>query len=380
MNSYKLYITGPQKYFPNGPAEMRMYKAVAEYYGFEVINDLSYLENGLVEYEPIDRSFLDDCDIVIADVNPFRGGEPESSTIFDLGIAFAKKKKIYTHVHDMRDVIHKYPYAHYNENGKVIDEHGLKYADGYTLGNLMYMVPGKMVEGGFIECLRTLMIDLIEEEKARGQRIIPAEDHRADPTWPVEPGKWRAYLAGTECCMVEARAYGDWMQSICRKYNFEGIFPPDVAPDLAWPTEEEMQNVFTRSAFFFDRDQLHIRNSNLVIANLNPYHGHEPDSGTVFEAGMGFGLGYPCYGFISDNRPLIERINCLKGDDGKYRDVEKYLVEDYGFPLAARLATCVKLIHGDFTKAARTVAAELGVYRDTTEPAAPQTAAERRAL
>ena len=95
---------------------------------------------------------------------------------------------------------------------------------------------------------------------------------------------------------------------------------------------------------------------------------------------MCFGLGYPCYGFISDNRPLIERINCLKGDDGKYRDVEKYLVEDYGFPLAARLATCVKLIHGDFTKAARTVAAELGVYRDTTEPAAPQTAAERRAL
>lgn len=364
MKPYKLYITGPQKYYPNGLAELKMCKAFAEYHGFEVINDFSYLENGLKEYEPIDRSFLDDCDIVIADVNPFRGGEPESSTIFDLGIAFAKKKKIYTHVRDMRDVIHKYPKAHYNEDGKVIDEHGLKYADGYTLGNLMYMVPGKMIEGGFIECMRALLVDLIEEDKARGQRITPSVDHRADPTWPVEPGKWRAYLAGTECFMVNAREHGDWMQEVCRKYNFEGIFPPDVAPNLPWPSEEDFANVFIRSAFFFDRDQLHIRNSNLVIANFNPYHGHEPDSGTVFEAGMCFGLGYPCYCFMDDRRPLIERINCIKGTDGKYRDIEKFQVEDYGFPLAARLASNVKIIYGDFAVAAKEVAKDLGVYQE----------------
>lgn len=370
---YRLYIAGPQKYFPNGLEELKMYKTVAEFYGFEVVNDFSCLENGLADYEKIDKSFLDDCDIVIADVNPFRGGEPESSTIFDLGIAFAKKKKIYTHVHDMRDVIHKYPHAHFNENGKVIDEHGLKYADGYTLGNLMYMVPGKMIEGDFLDCLRFLMVDLAEEEKARGQRIVPAIDHRADPTWPVEAGKWRAYLAGTECFMVDAREYGDWMQSVCRKYNFEGIFPSDIAPNLKWPTEEEMQNVFTRSAFFFDRDQLHIRNSNFVIANFNPYHGHEPDSGTVFETGMAFGLGYPCYGFVSDNRPLVERISCVKRTDGRYRDVERYLVEDYGFPLAARIASCVRIIHGDFSKAARIAATELGAY-DAEQEELPQAA------
>ena len=41
MKPYKLYITGPQKYFPNGLAELKMYKAVAEYYGFEVVNDFS---------------------------------------------------------------------------------------------------------------------------------------------------------------------------------------------------------------------------------------------------------------------------------------------------------------------------------------------------
>ena len=364
MKPYKLYITGPQKYFPNGLAELKMYKAVAEYYGFEVVNDFSYVEKGLEEYEPIDRTFLDDCDIVIADVNPFRGGEPESSTIFDLGIAFSKKKRIYTHVHDMRDVIHKYPNAHYDEAGRTIDQHGLRYLDGYTPGNLMYMIPGKMIEGGFMECIRALMVDLIEEDKMRGQRITPAVDHRAEATWPVEPGKWRAYLAGTECFMVNDREYGDWMKTVCEKYNFEGIFPADVAPDQPVPSEEDFKNRFIRSAFFFDRDQLHIRNSNLILANFNPYHGYEPDSGTVFEAGMCFGLGYPCYCFISDDRPLVERISCVKGEGGKYRDVEKYLVEDYGFPLAARLAANMKVIHGDYAQAVKEVAKDLGVYSE----------------
>lgn len=42
---------------------------------------------------------------------------------------------------------------------------------------------------------------------------------------------------------------------------------------------------------------------------VNDLTGSEPDSGTVFEAGMCYGLGYPCYYFMSDSRPLIERVN-----------------------------------------------------------------------
>ena len=61
---------------------------------------------------------------------------------------------------------------------------------------------------------------------------------------------------------------------------------------------------------------------------------------------------------------MIERIDCRRGDDGKYRDIEKYLVEDYGFPLAARLATNVKIIHGDFAYAAKAVAMDLGIFGD----------------
>ncbi|MDR1487896.1 MAG: nucleoside 2-deoxyribosyltransferase, partial [Deltaproteobacteria bacterium] len=36
-----------------------------------------------------------------------------------------------------------------------------------------------------------------------------------------------------------------------------------------------------------------IKKSKMVIANLNPFRGNEPDSGTVFECGYAVALGIP---------------------------------------------------------------------------------------
>ncbi len=364
MKSLRMFITGPQKYYPNGLKELKMMKAYAEMYGFEVINDFSYIENGFRDYEHIDRNFLDDCDVVVADVNPFRGGEPESGTVFDMGVAYSKSKKIYSHVKDLRNVVHKYPYAYFDEEGNIIDEMGLIFRAGPTPGNLMYMVPSKMIEGGFIECVKALVADLNEEAKDKESRVKPRIDYRNQATWSVKEGEYRAYLAGFECFSTNTREVGDGMKKICEKYNFQGIFPPDIPPDFGELSEEGFKNVYTRCAYFFDRDQLHIRNSNMVIANLNPYHGHEPDSGTVFEAAMSYGLGYPCYCFISDERPLIERISCRKDENGIYRDIEGFVVENFGFPLSSRLATTMKVIVADFNETARLVAKDLGVFTD----------------
>lgn len=363
MRKQRLYITGPQRYYPNGLQELMAMKYTAEYYGFEVVNDFSVIKPGLSDYEHIDHSHLDNCDIIIGDVNFFRGGEPESGTIFEMGIAFAKGKKMYSFVRDRRDVIHRYPVATLGKDGELIDEHGMFYATAETVGNIMYMVPSKMVEGSFEDCLKVIVMDLIEESKDRGQRVTPRKDNRTIATWPAADTR-RAYLAGFECFMLDKEDIGGRMHQICKRYNFEGIFPPDIAPGLIDPSPEDMEDVYTRSAFYFDRDQLHIRNSNMVIANLSPFHGHEPDSGTVFEAGMSYGLGYDCYCFTSDGRPLIERIECRKGEDGVYRDVEGYIVEDYGFPLSHKLASCLKVVVGDFEKAAKFAAMDLDIYRE----------------
>jgi nucleoside 2-deoxyribosyltransferase len=207
-------------------------------------------------------------------------------------------------------------------------------------------------------------MDLIEDEKDLGQRVTPRQDHRTAATWPVEPGKHRAYLAGFEIFMLDGVEVGERMKETCLQYNFEGIYPQDQPPHFEVLSDALMKVSYARSAYFFDRDQLHIRNSNMVIADLSPFHGHEPDSGTVFEAGMCFGLGYDCYGFTSDGRPLIERISCRKGDDGVYRDIEGYTVENYGFPLSHKLASCLKITVGDFDTAAKFAAVDLGICRE----------------
>jgi hypothetical protein len=66
----RLYITGPQYYYPGGLEEFGMMKAVAEYYGFEVINNASAGKGGFPSCPPPPgRDHLDTCDIVVADVS-----------------------------------------------------------------------------------------------------------------------------------------------------------------------------------------------------------------------------------------------------------------------------------------------------------------------
>ena len=150
------------------------------------------------------------------------------------------------------------------------------------------------------------------------------------------------------------------MKEVCLKHGFEGIFPPDDAPDLEPLREEELDGPYTRLAYIFDRDNLHIRNSNMIIANLSPFHGHEPDSGTAFEAGICYGLGYPCYAFIKDGRPLCERISCKKTEEGNWIDIQGSFVEDYGLPINKKIADRVRIVIGDLEDAARLAADELG--------------------
>jgi len=352
---------------PEGEKTFTWMKAVAVCYGFEVVNDFIPITPGGAP-PLIGRDHLDNCDIVIGDVNCFRGGEPESGTIFELGLGFAKGKKLYSFARDYRNVIHRYPVAFFNDDEtqtrggmRLLDEHGFWYAEAGTPGNLMYTVPTKMVEGNFEDCLKVLRADLIEEAKDRGSRMIPKQDLRLEPTWPVPEGAHRAYLAGFECFMLNAREVGDAMKETCVKYGFEGIFPPDEAPGCPEKEPEIMANRYSMMANIFDRDQVHIRNSNMVIANLSPFHGQEPDSGTVFEVGMTFGLGFDCYVFTGDGRPLRERVPCRADEEGQWRDVEGYIVEDYGFPLTHKIAGAAKVIVGDFDQAAAFVAKDKGI-------------------
>jgi len=78
---------------------------------------------------------------------------------------------------------------------------------------------------------------------------------------------------------------------------------------------------------------------------------------------MSYGLGYPCYCFIGDGRPMIERIHCRQDENGVFRDIEGFMVENFGFPLSSRLASTMQVMVADFDEAIQGVAKDIGVFQ-----------------
>jgi nucleoside 2-deoxyribosyltransferase len=92
----------------------------------------------------------------------------------------------------------------------------------------------------------------------------------------------------------------------------------------------------------------------MVVANLNPFRGAEPDSGTVFELGYGFALGKKVWGYVANGEALLERVFRLEGQaaiDGEpsLTDVQGLMIENFGLPLNLMLAMSAHIVVGDLT-------------------------------
>ena len=106
----------------------------------------------------------------------------------------------------------------------------------------------------------------------------------------------KIYLAGPDVFYPDSAHRRTFLLKVCENYGFQGIYPGD----------NEVQPVSAEA----------IRNMNLkliseadyLIANLNPFRGFEPDSGTVFEMGFAIALGKTVVAYSSDLRPMIERL------------------------------------------------------------------------
>jgi nucleoside 2-deoxyribosyltransferase len=83
-----------------------------------------------------------------------------------------------------------------------------------------------------------------------------------------------------------------------------------------------------------------IAEARCVVANLEPFRGEEPDSGTAFECGYARGLGKPVVGYLPDLRSMLEKARERPGGPGPDSDrrLDGTLVEDFGLPLNLMLA------------------------------------------
>ncbi len=136
----------------------------------------------------------------------------------------------------------------------------------------------------------------------------------------------KIYLAGFDVFYPDAVQRGQAMKEACAQYGFCGLYPLDNEAD-------DVHEIF-------EGNKALIRSADLVLANLNPFRGHEMDSGTAFEIGYAHALGKELWGYLDDGRTMREKLG--------ETDANGCSVENFGHPLNLMIAECTHIVQGDF--------------------------------
>lgn len=111
----KIYIAGPDVFELDSIEIGKRYKQQCLDYGFTGLYpldneaDFSQEPNDIAkEIFEANKQMIIDCDIVIANLNPFRGKEADSGTVWECGFASALGKEVYVYLKDTSEYIDKF--------------------------------------------------------------------------------------------------------------------------------------------------------------------------------------------------------------------------------------------------------------------------------
>ena len=179
-----IYIAGPECFYRDGFTALDAMRRYAEYNGFDVSlpNDTPLKldhEDLRLNADAIFgncRVSMNRSTIIIADLEFYRGPEPDGGTIYELGMAYARGIRCYGYTRDKRSMVWKYQHAALR-GGEVYDLKGrvLAYKDLPFSPDVVGST--KIVEGDFRDCLRALMTDLEEERKLGPRPPVPPGAH-----------------------------------------------------------------------------------------------------------------------------------------------------------------------------------------------------------
>lgn len=355
-----LYIAGPECFYKYGYDMWGAMKARAEALGFSVTlpnNDPLDLDNEDLQ-KRADSIFANlkkimlDTTAIVADLEAFRGSEPDSGTVYEIGMAYAKGAKCYGYTRDKRSFSTKNQHEILID-GRAVDELGNKEIYGRLPFAPAIIGSTKIVEGDFDDCLKMIICDVEEEYKAEAKRGYYVDDSK---TRTVESSdKPRVYLSGVERYQENAAEIFARMKQICEKHGLNAVSPLDWAPGVK---EIETENPYVWAANVFDNYQQQVRNCDVIIANLNNYRGYEVNNNVAFECGMGFQLGKKLYGYMEDASPLINKIPHL-GAENEFRDHTGSNVENFNYPCNLMFGSSMKIYEGEFEKIVEKIASDL---------------------
>lgn len=148
----------------------------------------------------------------------------------------------------------------------------------------------------------------------------------------------RIYLAGPDVFRPDALTWAADVRRLLAEFGHQALIPLDGDE--------------TTAVGIYAANLRLIQSADALIANLNPFRGVEPDSGTCFEVGYAVALGKPVVGYLTDTRPQRDKI-ALSAGNGRPMDRAGMLVEDFGLPVNLMLAVSCRIVAGGLVEAVR---------------------------
>ena len=112
----------------------------------------------------------------------------------------------------------------------------------------------------------------------------------------------KAYLAGPDVFLPNARAHAQRKVEICGRYGIVGRPPLDEDTEslATTPEAEAWLTIFRKNLAMMEE-------CDIIIANLTPFRGSSADAGTLIEVGWFLGRGRPIFGYSNMATPFAER-------------------------------------------------------------------------
>ena len=152
----------------------------------------------------------------------------------------------------------------------------------------------------------------------------------------------RLYIAGPDVFRPDALQWAENVRALCRREGHQALIPLDGRE--------------TTALGIYRNNLRLIGEADAVLANLNPFRGAEPDSGTCVEIGYALALGKPVIGYADTLIPLRDRLPVVSPDaEGRCRDAAGWAVEDFGLPLNLMLSVPVQVEQGGIEAALQAV-------------------------
>jgi nucleoside 2-deoxyribosyltransferase len=160
-----LYLAGPDVFRPDAAAHGQRLVALCAEYGFTGVFPLAASLPQLATPQAVaahiyqaNIAHIESCDAVLANLDFFRGAEPDSGTCFEVGYAVARGKPVVGYVAEegsfAQRIRERHPQAvqdaEHDVNGWALEEFGLPL-------NLMLGVPCRIVVGDARAALEALL-------------------------------------------------------------------------------------------------------------------------------------------------------------------------------------------------------------------------------